>query len=257
MFFTRLPLWRLYQPQRQAFSRAASFWPFAGWLTAGIMILVFNMGLLGLSLPIVALLTIGARILLTGALHEDGLADFADGMGGGHNRDAVLRIMKDSHIGTFGVVAIVLYLGLFYFSLRELTLGFFTHSLSGPCKNPLLMVSAAMLTADVWAKCCGSLLTGLLPYARNEEEAKARVVYTPLQWGWHLLRMALAMAPAVLLWCYIGVPPHPLVFIVPLVTLFLLVWWLKLRLGGYTGDCCGASFLICESTIYLTWMIVL
>ena len=63
--------------------------------------------------PVVAvLLGVAARVLVTGALHEDGLADFFDGFGGGTERDSVLRIMKDSHIGSYGVLGLVFYFAI-------------------------------------------------------------------------------------------------------------------------------------------------
>ena len=61
-----------------------------------------------------------SRILLTGALHEDGLADFCDGFGGGTTRERILSIMKDSHIGTYGVIGLICYLGMFYLLIYRL-----------------------------------------------------------------------------------------------------------------------------------------
>jgi adenosylcobinamide-GDP ribazoletransferase len=72
----------------------------------------FAAGLIGLPVGLAALLAIGAGLAATGALHEDGLADTADGFGGGRNRDDKLAIMRDSAHGTYGVVALVLSVGL-------------------------------------------------------------------------------------------------------------------------------------------------
>ncbi len=259
MMFTRLPLWRLHQPREEAFRKAEGYWPFAGWLTGGAMMFVFWLGLSVFNLPIVALLVVGVRILLTGAFHEDGLADFADGMGGGRSRAHTLSIMKDSHIGTYGVLALVVYLILFYFCIRELTMAVGMMSLRAdcPCKNPILMMSAFMLTADVWGKCCASMLVGQLPYARGEAEAKAGLVYAPIDWGWHLLRVIVSLVPVAALWWHIGMVPHYQVLVVPFVVEVLMASWMRLRLRGYTGDCCGATFLLCELSMYLTWIAVL
>ncbi len=67
-----------------------------------------------------AIAAVAGSVLLTGALHEDGLADFADGLGGGHNREQRLEIMKDSRIGTFGAVALISCLGLRWSALAGL-----------------------------------------------------------------------------------------------------------------------------------------
>ena len=71
---------------------ALSFWVFSTWFP----------------LPVAVLLALCTRLFLTGALHEDGLADFFDGFGGGRDREGILRIMKDSHIGSYGVLGLIL-----------------------------------------------------------------------------------------------------------------------------------------------------
>ncbi len=258
MTYTRLPLWRLYEPRgEEAFRRAVGYWPFVGWLTGGIMALVLWLGLQYLSLGVTVVLVIVSRILLTGAFHEDGLADFTDGMGGGKGREDALRIMKDSHIGTYGVLALVVYVLTLYLCLRELTMAFGLKSLqsTSPCHNPILMTSAAILTCDVWSKSLASLLPACLPYARREEEAKLKLAYLRPKWGWHIVRIVVALLPIALLWWKIGIVPPLAVICTPIVVFILLSLWLRHRLGGYTGDCCGASFLLCELSMYLVWNI--
>ncbi|MCD7722127.1 MAG: adenosylcobinamide-GDP ribazoletransferase [Prevotellaceae bacterium] len=258
MTYTRLPLWRLYEPAKEeAYRRAVGYWPFVGWLTGGIMALVLWLGLEGLSLGVAVVLVILSRILVTGAFHEDGLADFTDGMGGGRGREDSLRIMKDSHIGTYGVLALIVYILTLYLCLRELTMAFGLRSLqsSSPCHNPILMTAAAILTCDVWGKCLASLLPVALPYARREEEAKLRLAYLRPKWGWQAVRIVVALLPIALLWWQIGIVPPIAVICTPVVVVALLSLWLRRRLGGYTGDCCGASFLLSELSMYLVWNI--
>lgn len=72
----------------------------------GACLLAFS---LWFPIPVAVLLAFCARLFLTGALHEDGLADFFDGFGGGRDREGILRIMKDSHIGSYGVLGLILY----------------------------------------------------------------------------------------------------------------------------------------------------
>ena len=252
MFFTRLPWWRIHQPRAEHFRHVVEFWPFVGWLTGGVSMLLYGLLLSHLSpltphlspltshlspLTPFLLLIIVVRVLLTGALHEDGLADFLDGMGGGQGRERTLAIMKDSHIGTYGVIGLVLYFLFLYSALPHL--------------SPLLL-----LTADVWGKSVASLLILLLPYARTEAEAKNRTVYVRYRWLGQLVRILVAMLPVGLLWWYVGIVPHPLLLVVPLVVALLLALWMHRRLGGYTGDCCGATFLLCEASMLLTYLIV-
>ena len=75
LFFTRLPLWRIHQPAVEAYRSVVEWWPLVGWLTGGVMAAVLYLGSMFFPYPLAVLLAIVARILLTGALHEDGLAD--------------------------------------------------------------------------------------------------------------------------------------------------------------------------------------
>ena len=137
MFFTRLPFWRIRQVDAECFKHVVDYWPFVGWLTGGTAALVFWLVSGILPVTTAALAAIGTRLWLTGALHEDGLADFCDGFGGGTTRERTLAIMKDSHIGTYGVLGLVFYIGLLISLLSAL---------------PLYVAPAIIFTADVYAK---------------------------------------------------------------------------------------------------------
>jgi adenosylcobinamide-GDP ribazoletransferase len=101
--------------------QAARGFPVAGVAVgiAGSAVLILAHSL-GLPMDVAALLAVGTMIFATGGLHEDGLADMADGFGGGSDRDAVLAIMRDSRIGTFGVLALLLTLGLRVAALADI-----------------------------------------------------------------------------------------------------------------------------------------
>ena len=163
IFFTRLPFWRIRQVDAKCFKHVVDYWPFAGWLTGGTAALVFWLVSGILPVTTAALAATGTRLWLTGALHEDGLADFCDGFGGGTTRERTLAIMKDSHIGTYGVLGLVFYIGLLISLVSAL---------------PLCMAPAIIFTADVYAKACSSFIILQLPYARTAEQAKAGVVYS-------------------------------------------------------------------------------
>jgi len=119
MLLTRLPVGRL--GAQLVLSSAIWAYPLAGalvgGLTGGALLLALHLGLP--SVP-AALLALAVNVLLTGAMHEDGLADLADGFGGGASRERKLEVMRDSRIGTYGVVALVLALGLRAAFLSEL-----------------------------------------------------------------------------------------------------------------------------------------
>ena len=240
IFFTRLPFWRLHEPPKECFNMVVEHWPLVGWLTGGIMAATLWLGAQVLPYSIAVLLAIVMRLLVTGALHEDGLADFLDGFGGGgDNRQRILDIMKDSHIGTYGVIGLILYLLLLFFCLSSMT----------PEKAAL-----SILAADPYAKMLTSQLITMMPYARKEEEAKAKVVYRQISAVAGISLAVQGLLPLGLFIWYTGVEWSTLIFIPALVMYFLyqLIWR---KIHGYTGDCCGAVCLLVELSVYLTLLI--
>lgn len=245
IFFTRLPFWRIAEVPAPAFKRVLEGWPFVGWLTGGVTAaMLWGASCLWPSL-VAVILAIICRLLLTGALHEDGLADFCDGFGGGTTRERTLTIMKDSHIGTYGVLALILYEALLIALLATL---------------PVQVACLALLCGDPWSKCCAAQLVNLLPYARKEEEAKARVVYERMKPTALLSLLIGGITPTLMVLVSLTgtsrnmLPETPLwlcAFIAPLLMLLVLVRLMKRRIQGYTGDCCGATFLLCELSFYL------
>lgn len=232
IFFTRLPFWRIWTPPQSAFARVVELWPFVGWLTGGVAALVCWSASMVLPLWVAVVLALGARTLLTGGLHEDGLADFFDGFGGGASREAVLRIMKDSHIGTYGVLGLIFYYLLGVGALSSL---------------PPTLAAAVLFASDAWGKCVAAQVINALPYARKESEAKSRTIYTPM--GGIALMIctfggvlpALLCLPPLLWWGCAGAA----------VVGALLIGLMHRRLQGYTGDCCGALFLLSELAMWL------
>ena len=241
IFFTRLPFWRLYQPPKACYETVVEHWPLVGWLTGGVMAATLYGASMVLPYQVAVLVAIVMRMLLTGALHEDGLADFLDGFGGGgNNRQRILDIMKDSHIGTYGVIGLVLYLLLLFFCLSSMSLE---------------MAALAILAADPYAKMLTAQLVSMMPYARREEEAKAKVIYRKITLVSGVSLAVQGLLPIGLLVWYMGIAWEALIFIPALVMyfLYLLIWR---RLHGYTGDCCGAVCLMVELSVYLTLMVI-
>ena len=242
IFFTRLPLWRIHQPPRQCYRAVVEYWPLVGWLTGGITAAVIFFGHHAMPYSVAILLAVAIRLLLTGALHEDGLCDFFDGFGGGKDRESTLRIMKDSHIGSYGVLGLIVYYLLGYALL---------------CSLPLSLTPVVLFCGDAFAKFVCSFVIKLLPYARREEDSKAKVVYTPMRSLGILLTAAGGLIP--LIPFVVFLPPfYAWVCVLPVLIFAGLVYLFKRRINGYTGDCCGALFLLCElgfwtGTVFVTY----
>ena len=198
--------------------------------------LIIYFGSLALPYSVTVLLAIAVRLLITGALHEDGLADFFDGFGGGgNNRQRILDIMKDSRIGTYGVIGLLLYHLLLAATLLSLT---------------PTMAALTILAASPYARMVTAQLIMMMPYARREEDAKAKTVYRKMDWRAGVGLAIQGLLPmGVYLW-YTGLPWDLVIFLPCVVMYFLyLLIWNKLR--GYTGDCCGAVCLLVELAVYL------
>ena len=239
IFFTRLPFWRIMDVPADDFKRVVPRWPIVGWLTSLVMVLVLWITGKVLPLTVAWILALLVRLILTGCLHEDGLADFFDGFGGGTTRERRLAIMKDSHIGTYGVIALIVYFALM---------------LQLPAFLSRETLCLLVLCGDCWAKCCAAQLINLLPYARTEEEAKNKTVYERMKLGELLLCFFFGLAPALVITLALGLLPLRLLLLlpIPLVVMLLLALLMRSKIQGYTGDCCGATFLICELVFYLS-----
>lgn len=233
ILFTRLPLWRWVSPSQADYSDAVVFWPLTGWLTAGVTALA----LLGFASVVpeftAVVLALAARILLTGALHEDGLADFCDGFGCGGDKARILGIMKDSHIGTYGVIGLIIYYLLTVSLLSSL---------------PPFCSACAIFAADPFSKLCAAQITNILPYARPEG-AKNKISYARM--GWRKLVFQILCGTLPLFFLLSLSPWFALAAVMPILTVIFLMFMMSRRIGGYTGDCCGATFLFCEVSMLL------
>lgn len=212
-----------------------------GWLTAAIMAATIYFGAMVFPLPLAIVLAIVIRTLVTGALHEDGLADFIDGFGGGSgNRERVLEIMKDSHIGTYGVLGLIAYEALLFWALYSL--------------GNAEMAAFAVIAADPYSKMLSGQLIQMMPYARRAEDAKNKVVYRKVPIVSSILLAIQGLLPGliVLLFTPLGTLPHwGLIIFVPCLVMYFLYMLIWRTLRGYTGDCCGAVCLLVELSVYL------
>ena len=207
---------------------AASAW---AWPVAGLVVALVVSGLaavlmgLGVPPPLTAGLTLAALVALTGGLHEDGLADTADGFWGGSTSDRRLEIMKDSQIGSYGVIALVLALGLRWGALSLLMS-------AGEIFAPL--IAAAVLSRGAMA-----VLMAAMPNARGAGLSAA--VGRPAQATAFLaVGVALALGLAVAGWAILA----PLLWLT-LATIGLAAL-ARAKIGGQTGDVVGAAQQLAE-----------
>jgi len=231
VFLTRIPVGGF--PYRDAEWRWAAAWfPLVGalvgavagaaaWLAAGAG-------------PLVAgALAVIASLLVTGAFHEDGLADTADALGGAYDRDRLFAILKDSRIGSFGAAALVMSLLLRVALLARLEAG---------APLALVMVGAASRVAPVWLMAALPYVSG--PDARSRPVARGVPPHAVL---------ATALAAAVLGAAHAALSPVAALAMVAvsLGAVLLCGWRFHVRAGGITGDFLGATQQVCEAALLL------
>lgn len=230
-FMTRIP-WRFpTEPTADALARGNSYFPWVGLLIGLASVAFFSLASTVWPVMIGLVLLLLAQWLLTGALHEDGLADCADGLAGGHDRAHRLRIMKDSSVGVYGVLAVMIA------SALKLSLWLSI--------EPLWV---ALLVAPAVARFTPLLLMSTLEYVQNQDQSK---VHTIAQ-GLTPQRLAVAASVPLLAALFTGTLLPTLIA----TALVVLLWGLLLRklLGGITGDALGASVLLTELIWLLVWL---
>lgn len=232
MFLTRLPVPSGLRHVEGRLARSARYFPVVGVLIGLITAMVFYVtrGMLYLPPTIAAGITIATGLLLTGALHEDGLADCCDGLGGGANREHALEIMRDSRIGTFGASALFISIGLRWAALSsfEANEGLIAlivcHTVSRAMIPPVLVSSHYARTRGL----ASSVADGVSGW-----EAGFAV----------LLAFAVAMIA--------GAVPGIAAFAAAIIAGGLVLSLLIARLGGYTGDGLGAIQQVAEIAILI------
>lgn len=246
MFLTRVPIGGKWNIGAEEVSRSVVFFPLVGAAIGGCQWLLLQ-AILALShlagkyrgapltvpAPVAAIFVIALGAYITGALHLDGVADMADGFGGGHSREDVLRIMRDHSIGAFGAVALILVLGLKFAGISFLI---------GQPKGTLYIIAAPAI-----ARWTIVILGFFLPYARLAEGGLGAAATRVRGVEVFVSTLITALIAALLLrWMSI--------FCIGMSVIASAVngWMSMRRIQGITGDTLGANTEICEALMLAT-----
>ncbi|UTY56482.1 adenosylcobinamide-GDP ribazoletransferase [Massilia sp. erpn] len=235
-FFTRLPIPRWVGFEPGWLQHSSRYFPLVGLVVAAIGCAAYALAALVLPAPLAALLSTAATIYITGAFHEDGFADVCDGFGGGLTRERVLEIMKDSRVGAYGAIGIVLLLAVKITALACM---------------PALTALAALLVAHPVSRLMAAALIWRMEYARAE--GKAKPLAQEMSGGEFAIAALCAALPLLLAGTMGWLSWHTLAC--GLLASALAAFWLarkfQRRVGGYTGDCLGAVQQLTEAIFYL------
>lgn len=239
-YFTRVPIPAWVGWSAQGLNRAARYFPLIGVLVGSVAALVLYAASALWPAALAVPISMAASILLTGAFHEDGLADAADGFGGGYDPQRVLAIMQDSRIGSYGAIALILVL-----------LGKFS-ALLALAEHGLALAAAVVVSAHAASRACALGVMAVLPYVRMEGDAKARPVAEGIGRSDWIIGLVLGAAPLALV-AAMHLMPLRSVLLAILATLAVLVMaarYFRRRISGYTGDCLGATQQLAELAFY-------
>ncbi|MES2945639.1 MAG: adenosylcobinamide-GDP ribazoletransferase [Pseudomonadota bacterium] len=265
-FFTRIPItgklaeWAGFSPE--LLRASAGHFPGVGFLVGAVAAAVY--AVFQALLPdttftpmLAAVLSTVATVLLTGGFHEDGLADVADGLGGSYNRERALDIMKDSRVGAFGAMALVLAL------LAKVALLSILAAVEGTPTGWLdwadgqeapfetWYICTALFAAHVTSRLLPLLLIYLLPHVGDTAASKSKPLAEQISPGALLLAFAWCLAALGLAASVLDAAS----LMVACSFAFLALLWMgrlfKRRLQGFTGDCLGATQQVCEIAFYL------
>lgn len=230
-FLTVIPV-KIKEVRENEIAKAFIYFPVTG-LFLGLILSAFerlfyilNFGQFSISVILVILLAI-----LTGGIHLDGLSDTADAIFSRKNKEEMLKIMRDSHIGVMGVLSL---LGIILLKIS------FLSSINIALKPAALLLMCAL---SRWSLVFS---TFLFPYAR--QEGKAKVFFEGINFKIFLIATLITVSGAILIWKINGL----LVFGIVALTSYIIARYIKNKIGGLTGDTLGAINEISETIILLT-----
>jgi adenosylcobinamide-GDP ribazoletransferase len=246
-FFTRIPTpaWVGFEPLW--LQLCARYFPAVGLVVGAVCGAVLWGALWVWPTSVAVGLSMASGVWLTGGFHEDGWADSCDGLGGAVSRERALVIMKDSRIGSYGALGLILMLGL-----------------KAACLVALVEDSAAAaLLAGLWAHCASRAapvwLLHTMSYAGDAEHAKAKPLATQASWATVVVALAWVGAASIAIACFAPglVPTLCAASIAAVGVTFAMQGWLEKRLGGYTGDNLGACQQLVELSTLLVFLALL
>jgi adenosylcobinamide-GDP ribazoletransferase len=228
-FLTRIPVRSFDGFQPEWLDRSAKYFPLVGAVVgaSAAAVIIATTAIFPQPLPMV--FGLATAIAVTGAFHEDGLADTADGLGGGLTPDSRLDIMKDSRIGTYGAVALITMFAMKASAMIAL----------GP-----IVMALALIPAHATARLATVFAIRLMTYAGDAGAAKVKPLATGLNNRELVVAVALGLVPGLLLL-------NPVTFAAGLIAgslaAALVAYQARRLIGGYTGDILGAIEQVFEA----------
>lgn len=249
MFYTRIPCPKNIDHNPDYLNKATRYFPLIGWIVGSISFLAFYVFSLFLSVETAVILAFIASILTTGAFHEDGFADVCDGFGGGWTKEKILLIMKDSAIGAYGAIGLVL-LFLLKFKLLSESIALFQIQDS----TALFQIFLLFVSAHALSRLAAISIIFTHEYSRDDASSKSKPIAKSNTWKEILGSFFFGLIPLLVLSYF---KYQILLILIPVfLTRYFLARYFQKWIDGYTGDCLGATQQVCEVVYYLALLLV-
>lgn len=245
MFYTRIPCPKNITHDPDYLNKATRYFPFIGWIVGTISFLAFYIFSLFLSIETSVILAIIASILTTGAFHEDGFADVCDGFGGGWTKEKILLIMKDSAIGAYGAIGLVL-LFLLKFKLLSESVSLFAYN--------IFLVYLLFISAHALSRLAAISIIFTHEYSRDDATSKSKPIAKKHSWKEISGSFFFGLLPLLILSYF---QYEFFLAVIPVfITRYFLARYFQKWIDGYTGDCLGATQQVCEVIFYLSILFI-
>ncbi|MFV5702617.1 adenosylcobinamide-GDP ribazoletransferase [Flavobacterium sp. XS2P12] len=247
MFYTRIPCPKNIDHNPDYLNKASRYFPLIGWIVGAICFGIYFLSSILFSSEVAIILSMIAGILTTGAFHEDGFADVCDGFGGGWTKEKILMIMKDSAIGAYGAIGLVLLLILKFQGLTQLIDVSDTKFI---IYNSQFIILLLLVSAHSISRLAAISIVFTHEYSREDASSKSKPIAQSYSWREVTGAFFFGLLPLVILsyfqWQML------LVLIPVFLTRFFLARYFQKWIDGYTGDCLGATQQVCEVVFYIS-----
>jgi adenosylcobinamide-GDP ribazoletransferase len=227
MFYTRIPCPSWVDHSADYINKATRYFPLIGWIVGLASFVVYWLSAILFNEYIAVMFSMAAGILVTGAFHEDGFADVFDGFGGGWTKEKILDIMKDSRIGAYGVLALILLIFIKYFALAKL----------GSVVNSPVQLCLVFITYHSIARLTAINIVFTEQYSRADETSKAKPIAKTHSWVEVFGAYFFGLLPL------LGLAYFHIEYLIIVLPMLGIYWYSKNYfnkwIGGYTGDCLG------------------
>jgi len=242
MFYSRIPCPKWVDHSEEYLNKATRFFPLIGWIVGAFSLFFLCMFLLIDEVAVGIVFSMIASVWITGAFHEDGFADVCDGFGGGWTKAKILEIMKDSRVGAYGLIGMVLLLLLKFLLLYRLLEN----------QSSWLLIAAIIISGHSLSRFIAATMIFTHDYAREDAKSKVKPVSKNVSWVELTFAAFFGLLPLALFQDY-----KILLVVVPMyISKWLLGRYYQKWIEGYTGDCLGATQQVTEVVFYLSLVVL-